>query len=45
MRRNTSSCTGREIEALLDHLDELGATVHPSRGHMLLYYLIVYTMK
>ena len=27
MRRNTFSRTSREIEALLDHLDELGATV------------------
>ena len=27
MRRNNFSRTGREIEALLDHLDELGATV------------------
>ena len=27
MRRNTFSRTNREIEALLDHLDELGATV------------------
>ena len=27
MRRNTYSCTSRESEALLDHLDQLGATV------------------
>ena len=27
IRRNTFSRTSREIEALLDHLDELGATV------------------
>ena len=27
MRRNTFSRTSREIEALLDHLDDLGATV------------------
>ena len=27
MRRNSFSRTSREIEALLDHLDELGATV------------------
>ena len=27
MRRNTFSNTSREVEALLDHLDELGATV------------------
>ena len=29
MRRNTYSRTSKEIEALLDHLDQLGATVQP----------------
>ena len=29
MRLNTYSCTRREIEALLDHLDQLGATCTP----------------
>ena len=29
MRCNTYSRTSREIEALLDHLDQLGATVQP----------------
>ena len=27
MRRNNFSRTSREVEALLDHIDELGATV------------------
>ena len=29
MRRNTYSRTSREIEALLDHLDQIGSTVQP----------------
>ena len=29
MRRNTYSRTGMEIEALLNHLDQLGATAQP----------------